>query len=238
MIIQLVHSGVGGAPVIAQSFKSELLELNIPNRIFFIPKQRGLIQRLWTLYKLIIIIGRVADRKKILCHFGIESIFLSLLFQKNIMYVNHGLALSNRLTARFWSIAFKHVLPNCLFIFVNKAQADNCNIKNCYQNYPQLGKFSTMKGKSHKIRGKKLVFGLVGSFSGQKNNKFALRLLSKYKTAIHLHCINPDKKVHSFLRNWDEKDYTLQKDKDISSFFDSIDILIVPSRWESFSLVS
>lgn len=239
MIVQLVHDGVGGAPIIAGLFKDDLNSLKIPNKIFFLTKKRGFYNRLILLLNLYRIISRLKKKHKIICHFGIESIMLSILFRNRLTYVSHGLVIgSNKISKLFWKILFKSIIPRKNFIFVNDKQANYCGVEKVYQNYPNLEMLNDMGRAKASWDQEKIICGLVGSFSGQKNNKFILNLLLKYHKEIEIRYLNPDKKALEFLSYNNIIKSSIHENHDTISFFSKINVLFVPSRWESFSLIS
>lgn len=235
--VTITKSGRSGQPLSASMLDADLQDHNLASKKIEIEdKHSSLLDRIKFSYRLRKTISKNPSTFYII-HLNVESFLVQLTHNRNAIFVNHGiynfaqrsslLRLLNILVL-LWSY---HVKRNSVFL-VSASQAKLLRIKNVIPNrinVDGLKKSRIIVGSSHKIK----VAGFVGRCDFQKNLLVLKNVVKSHSNIKFLH-LGPDK-IGEF---GEFKNYAHLPSNCREYFFNHIDLLLMPSRYESFGLVA
>ena len=236
-IISISKSGNSGQPLSAQLLNADLQSFGVSVRHANIAdRNAGTFGRLMVFKRLLRFIKK-SPRNFYLVHLNIETLFLQMFKWRNVIFINHGVYdFANKkslfrlinIAVLYWS---SKIMGNRVY-FVNKDQA-----KIAGSNFVLPNRINTI-GLSKKFRTIDDAFplrhiGFVGRNDMQKNLGVLQQLIVNSPN-FQFHHLGP-KPILEFCNL---SNYQHMPSEKRSKFFATIDLLLMPSRYESFGLVA
>jgi hypothetical protein len=229
-VISITLAGNSGQPAMAVAL-NDALQNHAKSRIFRLQKKT-------ILGRIIFMLGfgfRLRrGKQKYVIHLGLEALLVRCFFplRGKVVFVHHGIyRYPDRFNVIRVTLVFLERLGNMLndIYYVNSDQMYSCHSVHYFSNQPDV---RGLKFNSRNINHLSTI-GFVGSLGGQKNCRVLKEALRKFpeNKFIHLHY-----KSERYFFN--SPNYQHLEANERNKFFNSIDVLLVPSVYESYCLVA
>lgn len=229
-IISITLSNNTGQPAMALALNNALVHYSSA-KVLRLKKSSGLNR---IVIALMIGVRLIRGKNKYVVHLGLEGIIARCLFplRGKVVFVNHGIykfSVRNNIF-RYISICMERLggLINDIY-YVNRQHMLACKSNLFFQNSANLDDLS-FKSRTININSN---IGFVGPLSGQKNCavlRDAVRFFSNSKF-FHL----SQQPADAFFRS---DNYVYLSSEKRGEFFRSIDVLLIPSIYESYCLIA
>lgn len=232
----ICKSGNSGQPAAAKMLADDLVRKGIKLHRIEIRDTSNIAHRLFYVLYLFVLVKMIKRRSFFVIHANIEAMLMHLFRCKNVIFVNHGIKNfvfpeSRSRKIMIWCLKRSVALGNTLYL-VNKAQ--QCVVPNS-RLLPN--RIDTSGLVSRKLEERTIEtfdnVGFVGRDDEQKNLAVLEGLIKKHKTKVFLHLAPSGIPAFSKAANYRHVPSHCRSD-----FFASIDLLLVPSKWESYGLVA
>lgn len=236
-VISVTKQGLSGQPMAAKLLADDLKKHYITTKFFFVKDGVSFFKRCLIMLTIAKLILRNKSKKFFIIHLNLESLFLQLFFRiENAVFVNHGIkdfshtqSIYRNILLLMYKISLKR--GNKIF-FVNYEQ-HQCLKKSDYLpnkiDYCGLKYKERCIGKESRLQSA----GFVGR-NNQQKNLLVLEPIIKNHAEINFFHLSSDP-IPLFEKY---KNYIHVKSQERSWFFENIDLLLMPSKSESFGMVA
>lgn len=229
-IIQVSIKGESGQPTVARQL-SEALRATSRTRTIFVP-HAPIFRRLLRAF----IIGLRISRspRRFVVHLGLDGLILACTYRLagKAVFINHGLyAFPEKLNAlrNLYIFLAKIAAKRNNVFFVNSSHARAASSPLVFRNVPNTSGLIQRNFPTKSVQ----TIGLVGPGSGQKNTKILRKCIRDLKSVQFMHMARVQEKSFKGLPN-----YNWVGSNERGRFFRSVDLILIPSRYESFCLLA
>jgi len=173
-------------------------------------------------------------KNKYVVHLGLEALIARCFFplRGRAVFINHGIYRFPDKFSLFRNIVvlLEQIgnIVNDIF-YVDAYQMGACNSKNFFQNRADVEHLSFQS----RLISSESTFGFVGSLYGQKNCGVLKEAINKFSSNKFLHL-----NLRSESRYFSSPNYEYLKATERERFFNEIDVLLIPSIYESYCLIA
>lgn len=236
-LISITKQGLSGQPVAAKLLAEDLKKHDITTKFFFVKDGISFFKRCLTMLTIVKLVLRNKSKKFFIIHLNLESLFLQLFFKvENAVFVNHGIkdfshnqSIYRNILLLMYKISLKR--GNKIF-FVNYEQHQYL-LNSDY--LPNRIDYSGLKYKDRYIGGEFRLHsvGFVGR-NNQQKNLLVLEPIIKRHADINFFHLSAES-IPLFKKY---KNYEHVTSEERAWFFENIDLLLMPSKCESFGMVA
>ncbi|RDB36919.1 MAG: glycosyltransferase family 1 protein [Spirobacillus cienkowskii] len=236
-VIFITKEGISGQPIAAKLLADDLAKHDIDTKFLFVKDGVSFFNRCLTMLNIVKLVLRNKSKKFFIIHLNLESLFLQLFFKvENAVFVNHGIkdfsqpqSIYRNILLIMYKISLKR--GNKIF-FVNYEQHQ---LLQGSDYLPNKVDYCGLKYKDRCIGGEFCLHsvGFVGRNNQQKNLLVLEPIIKRHSDIEFFHLsVEPISLFEKY------KNYVHVKSEERSWFFENIDLLLMPSKYESFGMVA